>query len=125
MTAAIRGPGDHTSIPAPGLPADQVRVLYWERPVPGRIPERDDVLLYRPSAGADLQEVKVLSVEMSDRTDPNVWDVPPGTALPGTQLRRDPAPLVTFFHGGGFVASREARVPGQPGWVWPPEEATR
>lgn len=109
----------------------EIHELYWGpldpatgqragRPQPTPIPRPGQVVGYRHEPSGPVVPATVLDVEMADRDDPNVW-------LPNGMLRPDPAPLLTLEWQTTDSRSapitqrqqtREARVPGQPGWLW-------
>lgn len=104
------------------------------RPVGQRtpIPEVGARVLYRADAYGPLVGATVTAVEMDNQEDLNVWrfkteirDGQRGPVLDAfgrrvMELVDDPWPdvILKIDGRGGMHATREARIPGSPGWLW-------
>lgn len=82
----------------------------------GRIPAPGDQVLYRHDQGGPVEPAQVTWVEFpGDRNDPRVWD-----EFGNLLLEPDPEVFLrTKASPGQERHTRQARLAGSPGWLWP------
>jgi hypothetical protein len=112
----------------PGIYTDAELRWARERPPAERtpIPAAGDEVLYRHDQNGPVERAEVEAVQpLDDLYDPNLWTLHADAGgspllLEGRPVMRevnDPWPLLTLRTLWGRVQTREARLPGSPGWL--------